>query len=137
MSENRIRVGCKKEENNVPPNPVNDVTEKTSNRSMSAPLNPRKKNLIQSSGTARRPLIRPPRRSTPNHSREEKKERAEQRLKLKMMSRFIIVWLTKKSESNVKTKKIPPKPSPIAMVSKDKFRGNMDKIPPCRHNNPR
>jgi len=131
------KAGCKKEEKRVPPNPANDVTEKTSSRSIRAPLKPKKKNLIQSSGAPRRLLIKPPRRSTPNHMREENKERAEQRLKLKIKSRLIEVRLTIKSESNVKKRKIPPKPRPAAKFSRDKFKGRIDRIPPCRDRTPR
>jgi len=131
------KAGCKKEEKRVPPNPANDVTEKTSSRSIRAPLKPKKKNLIQSSGAPRRLLIKPPRRSTPNHMREENKERAEQRLKLKIKSRLIEVRLTIKSESNVKKRKIPPNPRPAAKFARDKFKGNIDRIPPCRDRTPR
>jgi hypothetical protein len=112
LREMRIRTGCRKEENKVPPNPENEVTEKTSNLSISAPLKPKKKNLIHRTGDPRRLHIKQPKRSTPNQMREEKKERAEQRFKLKIKSRFIIVRLINKSENNVKTKKKPPKPRP-------------------------
>jgi len=76
------KAGCKREEKRVPPNPAKEVTERTNKRSIRAPLKPKKKNLIQSSGAPRRPLIKLPRRIIPNHTSEEKKERAEQRLKL-------------------------------------------------------
>lgn len=112
---------------------MNEVTEKTSNLNITAPLKPKKKNLIQRSGDPRRPHIKPPIRSTPNQIREEKKERAEQRLKLKIRSCFITVRLTNKSENRVKIKKNPPKPRPTTRFSKDKFKGKTDSIPPCRH----
>jgi len=129
----RIKAGCIKEENKVPPKPEKEVTEKTSNLSISAPLKPKKKNLIQRSGDPRILHNKPPKRSTMNQTREEKKERAEQRLKLKIRSRFIIVRLINKSENNVKNKKKPPKPKPTTRFSKDKFKGKIDRIPPCRH----
>jgi len=70
------RAGCSREEKRVLPNPVKEVMERTNRRSIRAPLKPKKKNLIQSSGAPRRALIKPPRRSIPNHMSEEKKERA-------------------------------------------------------------
>ena len=126
----RIKAGCRKEQNKVPLNPENEVTEKTSNLSISAPLKPKKKNLIQRSGEPRRLHNTLPKRSTPNQMREEKKERAEQRLTLKIRSRFIIVRLLNKSENNVKIKKPPPKPRATTRFSTDKFKGNIDRIPP-------
>ena len=134
---NRTRTGCKREEKRVPPAPENDVTDRTSSRSIRDPLNPKKKNLIQMSGAPRRELIKPPRRSTPNHMREEKNERAEQRLKLKIRSCLIEVRLTIQSENNVRKRKIAPKPRPTTKFSRDKFKGSIDKIPPCRDRNPR
>ena len=46
-TENVANRGCRRAEKIVPTNPANEVTEKTSRRSIRAPLNPRKKNLIQ------------------------------------------------------------------------------------------
>jgi hypothetical protein len=83
------RAGCRREEKTVPTNSLKDVTERTSKRRIRAPLKPRKKNLIQSSGVPRRALIRLPRIMIANQTREEKKERAEQRLILKMRSFFM------------------------------------------------
>jgi len=131
------KAGCKREEKRLPPNPAKEVTERTNRRRIRAPLKPKKKNLIQSSGAPRRPLIKAPRRSTPNHTREEKKERAEQRLKLKIRSFFIEVWLINKSESNVRMRKLAPKPRPTAKFSKERFNGSRDRIPPCRDRTPR
>jgi hypothetical protein len=136
-TESRTRTGCRREEKRAPPDPANDVTEKTSSRSIRAPLKPKKKNRIQRSGAPRMALIKPPRRSTPNHMREEKRERAEHRLKLKIRARLIEVRLTIKSESNVKKRKIPPKPRPTTKFSRDKFKGSIDRIPPCRDRTPR
>jgi hypothetical protein len=87
----RIRRGCRREEKRAPPKPAKDVTDKTSSLRIRAPLKPKKKNLIQRLESPRRALIKPPRSSTPNNKREEKKERAEQRLKLKIRSRLIEV----------------------------------------------
>jgi len=70
------KVGCSREEKRVLPNPAKEVMERTNRRRIRAPLKPKKKNLIQSSGAPRRALIKLPRRSTPNHTSEEKKERA-------------------------------------------------------------
>ena len=70
------RAGCSREEKRVLPNPAKDVMERTNRRRIRAPLKPKKKNLIQSSGAPRRALIKLPRRSIPNHISEEKKERA-------------------------------------------------------------
>ena len=80
------RIGCRNEENRVPPDPANEIIDKTNSRSIRVPLKPKKKNLIQRPGTPRSALSKPPRRSTPNQIMEEKKERAEQRLKLKIRS---------------------------------------------------
>ena len=87
----KTRTGCRREENSVPANPAKDVTDKTSNRSMRAPLKPKKKNLIQRCGAPRRAVIKAPRRSTANQIREEKKDSPKQRLKLKIRSCFIEV----------------------------------------------
>jgi hypothetical protein len=74
------KTGCNREEKSVPPTLAKEVMEKTNKRSIRAPLKPRKKNLIQSSGAPKSELIKEPRRSTPNHISDEKKERAQQRL---------------------------------------------------------
>jgi len=66
----------------VPAVPLKEVTERTNRRSIRDPLKPRKKNLIQSSGAPIRALIKLPRITIANHTRDEKKERAEMRLKL-------------------------------------------------------
>lgn len=106
------KAGCKREEKNVLPKPAKDVVENTSKRSISAPQKPRKKNLNQRFGFLRRTVIKLPRKMTPNHIRQEKRERAEQRLKLKMGSLFIEPWLTTKSDAKVKERKIPPNAMP-------------------------
>ena len=136
-TETRTNTGCRSEEKRAPPVPAKEVTDRTSSRRIRAPLKPKKKNLIQRAGAPRRPLINPPRSNTPNHTREEKKERAEQRLKLKIRSRLIEVPLTTKSESNVKRRKAPPKPRPVTKFSRYKLKGRSDRIPPCRHRTPR
>jgi hypothetical protein len=131
------RAGCSREEKRVPPNPAKDVIERTNKRSIRAPLNPKKKILIQSCGAPRRPLIKLPRRSIPNITREEKKDRAEQRLQSKIRSFFMELWLIIKSESRVRMKKLAPKPRPTATFSIDRFKGRSDRIPPCRDRTPR
>jgi hypothetical protein len=68
----------------VTPNPAKDIMERTNKRSIRAPLKPKKKNLNQRWGAPRMALIKLPRISTPNKTREEKKESTEQRLKLKI-----------------------------------------------------
>jgi len=83
------KAGCKREEKNVLPKSANDVVENTNKRSISAPQKPKKKNLIQRFGVSRKTLIKLPRKITPNHIRQEKRERAEHRLKLKIGSLFI------------------------------------------------
>jgi hypothetical protein len=130
--ESATKAGCKREEKMVPPNPAKEVTERTNRRSIRAPLKPKKKNLIQISGAPRSVLVKPPRRSTPNHTREEKKERAEQRLKLKTRSLFMELRLIIKSESKVRMRKLAPKPRPVAKFSRERFKGRIDRIPPCR-----
>ena len=72
----KIRTGCKREEKNAFLYLEYDIIDRTKSRSMRAPLNPRKKNLIQIFGEARSRLRKLPRRSTPNHKREEKKDSA-------------------------------------------------------------
>ena len=100
--------GCKREEKNILHKPVKDVVENTNNRSISAPQKPKKKNLTQRFGLSRKALIKLPRKVTPNHIRQEKRERAEQRLKLKTGSPFIELRLITKSDAKVKERKIPP-----------------------------
>ena len=114
---NAAKAGCKREENRVLPKSAKEVTERTSKRSIRAPLKPKKKNLIQRFGAPRKAPIKLPRMMIPNQTREEKKERAEQRLKLKTRSLFMEVRLIIKSESKVRKKKIPPKPRPRAKFS--------------------
>jgi hypothetical protein len=133
----KIRTGCRSEEKRTSLVPAKEVTDRTSRRSIRAPLKPRKKNRIQRLGAPRRPLIKPPRSSTPNHISEEKKERAEQRLKLKIRSCFIEVPLTTKSKNNVKRKKAPPNARPATKFSRDKPMERSERIPPCRHRTPR
>jgi len=82
--------------------------EKTTRRSISAPQKPRKKNLIQKIGLLRKTLITLPRKINPNHIRQEKRERAEQRLKLKIGSVFIKLQLIAKSDNKVTKRKNPP-----------------------------
>jgi len=123
------KAGCKREEKRVPPNLAKEVTERTNRRRIRAPLKPKKKNRIQKVGAPRKPLINPPRSSTPNHIREEKKERAKQRLKLKIRSLLIDVRLTIKSERSVKRKKVTPKPNPATKLSTDKPKARNEIIP--------
>jgi hypothetical protein len=78
-----------------------------------------------------------PRISTPNHINEENKDSAEHRLKLKIRSCRIDVWLTIKSENSVKKKKNPPKHIPKIKFSKDKFKNKTERIPLCRDRAPR
>jgi hypothetical protein len=127
--ETKTRMGCRSEEKRKPRIPAKEVTERTSSLSISAPLKPKKKNRIQKVGAPRKPLINPPRSSTPNHIREEKKERAKQRLKLKIWSLLIDVRLTIKSERSVKRKKVTPKPNPATKLSTDKPKARNEIIP--------
>jgi hypothetical protein len=106
------KTGCRREEKNILLRPAKDVVENTNKRSINAPQKPKKKNLTQRFGFLRRTVIKLPRKMTPNHIRQEKKERAEQRLKLKMESLFIEPWLTTKSAAKVKERKIPPNTTP-------------------------
>lgn len=66
-----------------------DVVEKTSKRRMRATEKPKRKSLTQTMVFSRKTLMRLPRKMKPNHIRQEKRERAEQRLKLKTGS-FLI-----------------------------------------------
>jgi hypothetical protein len=131
------RAGCSREEKKVLPNPAKEVMERTKRRRIRAPLKPKKKNLIQSSGAPRRALIKLPRISIPKHMREEKKERAEQRLRLKIGAFFMEVLLIMKSESMVRTRKLAPKTRPTAKFWRERFKGRIDRIPPCRDRTPR
>jgi hypothetical protein len=131
------KAGCSREEKRVPPNPAKEVMERTNRRRIRAPLKPRKKTLIQSSGAPRRALIKLPRISIPNNTSEEKKERAEQRLQLKIRSFFMEPRLIIKSESKVRRRKLAPKPRPTAKFWRERFKGRIDRIPPCRHRTPR
>jgi len=106
------KAGCKREEKNILPGSTKDVVENTNKRSVSAPQKPKKKNLTQRFGFSRRVLIKLPRKVTPNHIRQEKRERAEQRLKLKIGSPFIELRLITKSDVQVKERKIPPNVTP-------------------------
>jgi hypothetical protein len=101
------------------------------------PLKPKKKKRVQSSRGPRLPLIKPPKISTPNHTIEEKNESAEQRLKLKIMSRLIEVRLTIRSETTVKRKKSPPKTKPATKFSTVKPKVNIDRTPACKDNRAR
>jgi hypothetical protein len=127
--ETRTRIGCRSEEKRKPPVPAKEVTERTSSLSIIAPLKPKKKNRIQKVGAPRKPLINPPRSNTPNHIREEKKERAKQRRKLNIRSLFIDVRLTIKSEKSVERKKVTPKINPATKFSTDKPKGRNEMIP--------
>ena len=102
------KAGCKREEKNILPKSAKDVVENTNKRSISAPQKPKKKNLIQRFGVSRKTLIRLPRKITPNHITQEKRERAEQRLKSKIGSPFIELRLITTSDAKVKKRKIPP-----------------------------
>jgi len=102
------KAGCKREEKNIVPKSAKDVVKNTNKRSISAPQKPKKKNLIQRFGFSRKTLIKLPRKITPNHIRQEKRERAEQRLKLKIGSLFMELRLITKSDAKVKKRKIPP-----------------------------
>lgn len=102
------KMGCKREEKNVLPKSANDVVENTNKRSVSATQKPKKKDLTQRFEFSRKTLIKLPRKTIPNHIRLEKRERAEQRLKLKIGSPFMELRLITKSDVKVKKKKIPP-----------------------------
>ncbi len=102
------KAGCKREEKNILPKSAKEVVENTNKRSISAPQKPKKKDLTQRFGFSKKTLIKLPRKMTPNHIMEEKRERAEQRLKLKMGSLFIELRLITKSDAKVKERKIPP-----------------------------
>jgi hypothetical protein len=102
------KAGCKREEKSILPKSVKDVVENTKNRSSSAPQKPKRINLTQRFGSSRKALIRLPIKVTPNQTRHEKRERAEQRLKLKTGSPFIELRLITKSAAKVMERKSPP-----------------------------
>lgn len=103
------KAGCKREEKVLFPTSAKDVVENTNKRSISAPLKPRKKNLTQRLGFLRKANVRLPKKIQPNQIRQEKRERTEQRLKLKIGSLFMELRLTVKSDNKVKKRKVPPK----------------------------
>jgi hypothetical protein len=69
--------------------------------------------------------------------REEKKLRAEQRLKLKSRSFFMALRLITRSESKVRTKKLAPKNRPATKFWRESPKGRRDRTPPCRDTSPR
>jgi len=80
------------EETKTPPRLADDVVQKTSKRRIRAAQKPRRQSLIQTVEFFRAALMILPRIRNPNHIKLEKRERAEQRLKLKMGSFFMHVW---------------------------------------------
>lgn len=114
-----------------------ETIKRTNKRSIRAPPKPKKKNLIQSSGTPRKALSRLPTIITPNHTREEKKERAEERLQLKIGSFFMKMLLIIRSESKVRMKKLAPNPRPTTKFSRETLKSRIDRIPPCIDRTPR
>ena len=130
------KTGCKREEKILFPKSAKDAVENTNKRSISAILKPRKKNLTQRFGLLRKPLVRLPRRITPNQIKQEKRERTEQRLKLKTGSFFMELRLTAKSDNKVKKKKIPPKVTPEVSSPKECWKGKNVRTPPSRHRTP-
>jgi len=81
--------GCKIEERKTALRFANDVVENTNKRRRNTKEKPRRKGLTQITGFSRKTLMRLPRKMRANHVREEKRESAEQRLRLKTGS-FLI-----------------------------------------------
>jgi len=81
--------GCKRDETKTLPRLANDVVESTNKRSMSAARKPKRQILTQTLELLRTALMRLPSKMKPNHVRQEKRERPEQRLRLKIGSVFI------------------------------------------------
>lgn len=81
--------GCRMEEAKALLKLANDVVENTNKRRINVAQKPRRQSLIQGFGFLRKALRMLPRKMSPNQVMQEKRERAEHRLKLKMGSVFI------------------------------------------------
>jgi len=81
--------GCKRDETKTLLKLANDVVENTNKRSISAAGKPKRRSLTQTSELSRAALMRLPSKMKPNHVRQEKRERPEQRLRLKIGSVFM------------------------------------------------
>jgi len=81
--------GCKIEERKTTLRFANDVVENTNKRRRNTKEKPKRKSLTQITEFSRKTLMRLPRKIKPNHIRQEKRESAEPRLRLKTGS-FLI-----------------------------------------------
>jgi len=84
--------GCKRDEIKTLPRLANDVVESTNKRSMIAPRKPKRQSLTQTLKLLRTTLMSPPSKIKPNHIRQEKRERPEQRLKSNIGSFLRQMW---------------------------------------------
>ncbi len=132
----RVRVhnaGCKKEERKTCLRLANDIVENTSKRSIRTAEKPRRKSLTQIVLFSIKILTRLPRKMKPNHVRQEKRERAEQRLKVKIGSFLRKLEQVMISDTETMQKKVAPKMEPKARPKKLVCKGKITRIPPIRH----
>ncbi len=125
--------GCRMDEMKTPLRSANDVVEKTNKRRMRATEKPKRKSLTQTLGFLRKTLTRLPRKMKPNHVRQEKRERAEQRLKLKTGSLLIKTRWMMKSASEATEKKTVPKIKPKARPKEVGRNRKIVRRPPSTH----
>jgi hypothetical protein len=104
--------GCKIEERKTTSRPANDVVENTNKRRINTKEKPRRKSLTQITGFLRKMLMKLPRKIIANQVRQEKRESAEQRLRLKTGSFLIKLKYIMRSDSETMKKKAKPKIKP-------------------------
>jgi hypothetical protein len=133
MTQNK---GCKIAEKKIFPTADEDTVESTNNRIVVAPKNPRKKNATPPLGDLRKRFTRLPRKRTPNQIRQELRERAVQRFKLKRWSPFIRLLLIRKSAIKVKKRKVRPKVIPNKTLAEEKPEERKISVPPSEQDAP-
>jgi len=125
--------GCRIDETKTPLRSANEVVEKTNKRRMRATEKPKRKSLTQTTGFPRRTLMRLPRKMKPNHARQEKRDRVEQRLRLKIGSFLIKPLQIMRSVSETKERKNVPKIKPKAKPKELGDNGKNARSPPSKH----
>ena len=121
--------GCKEEERIAFIRSANDTVKKTNNRRISVTQKPKRKSLTQMVGLPRKPLRILPRKMKINQNKLENRDRAEQRLKLKIGSFFIKLLFIIMSADKVMIKKAKPKSAPDVKPNNEGLKGKIEEKP--------
>ena len=126
--------GCKEDERTAFRRSANDAVKKTNKRRISVTQKPKRKSLTQMLGLPRKTLRTLPRKMKTNQTKLENRDRAEQRLKLKIGSFFMKLLFITMSADKVMIKKAKPKSVLDVKPKNEGLKGKIAEIPPTMQN---